>query len=135
MQPGRSGTSATNPPPSCSGSGSIITGDSSFAIARFHHSTHEPNQLTYVDRLDWSALRNCQDIMLRRIGHLPVRSAPVWWGASDPVLSAQRLGVVNSPVASWIGRHAMESGNGHLLVSGLESRLGSDAVVKQLGRS
>ena len=53
MQPGKSGTSATNPPPSSSGSGSMMTGYSSFGIACFHHRVNEPNNLPDVNRLDW----------------------------------------------------------------------------------
>jgi magnesium-transporting ATPase (P-type) len=53
MQPGKSGTSATNPPPSSSVSGSMMTGYSSFGIACFNHRVNEPNNLPDVTRLDW----------------------------------------------------------------------------------
>ena len=58
MQPGKSGTSATNPPPSSSGSGSMMTGYSSFGIACFHHRVTEPNNLPDVNRLDCPTLRD-----------------------------------------------------------------------------
>ena len=58
MQPGKSGTSATNPPPSSSGSGSMMTGYSSFGIACFHHRVNEPNNLPDVNRLDCPTLRD-----------------------------------------------------------------------------
>jgi hypothetical protein len=56
MQPGRSGTSATKPPPSSSGSGSMITGYSSLGMARVLHQFDEPNQSADVDWLGsgWS---------------------------------------------------------------------------------
>jgi hypothetical protein len=59
MQPGRSGTSATKPPPSFCGSGSMITGYS--RSARFApHLFHEPDDAANIERLDRSTVGNTQ---------------------------------------------------------------------------
>src|SRR5215472_9677772 len=48
MQPGKSGTSATKPPLSSCGNGSMMTGYSSFGIAGFSDSVDETYQPTDV---------------------------------------------------------------------------------------
>src|ERR1700730_8159360 len=62
MHPGKSGTNATKPPPSSSGSGSMITGYSSRGIARLSHQLDEPHQSANVNGLDRSTARYCQNI-------------------------------------------------------------------------
>src|SRR6266853_2372453 len=62
MHPGRSGTSATKPPPSSSGSGSMITGYSSLGMACVLHQFNEPNQSADVDRLDRPAIGDRQNL-------------------------------------------------------------------------
>jgi hypothetical protein len=48
MQPGRSGTSATKPPPSSCGNGSMMTGYSSFGIVGFSDGVDETYQPTDI---------------------------------------------------------------------------------------
>jgi hypothetical protein len=113
MQPGKSGTNATNPPPSSSGRGSIITGYSSFCIACFQDCSHELDQLTDVNRLDRPALRGGQNITLCRIGHLPMRAASARCATPDTVLSTECRNIVNRPVAGRTGLHPIKTGSGH----------------------
>jgi hypothetical protein len=83
MQPGKSGTSATKPPPSSCGNGSMMTGYSSFGIAGFSDSVNETYQPTDVHGLRRAPEWYGQDITLCRIRHLPVGAATTGWNTPD----------------------------------------------------
>jgi hypothetical protein len=97
MQPGKSGTSATKPPPSSCGNGSMMTGYSSFGIAGFSNSVDETYQPTDVYGLHRAPEWYGQDISLCRIRHLPVGAATTGWNTPDGMLAAKGCDVVDGP--------------------------------------
>lgn len=111
MHPGRPGTSATKPPPSLSGSGSMMSGYPSFRIACFPYRIDKPDEAANVDRLT---------------GHGTVRTSP-WLGSDtfqcDPpplggvhpnsIFAAQRDDVLDRPVAGRSRGHTLDAAIGH----------------------
>src|SRR3712207_2758993 len=106
MQPGRSGAVARKPPPSSYDKGSMRMGYRKLPISGL---LNKPN----VDRLHRASAWNGDNIPLRRMRYLVMRSAAAWRRTAQTVLAADRLHVRSPPVRLRVAAHPLQARGAH----------------------